>query len=88
MVIMLLPISKGEEDEMGKYREALRAGLAHSPLSEKVIIIATLIYFLVYFMSIISVYQKRVESERKWSFRSVIWAELCDLLLHSTTELS
>lgn len=87
-MIMLLLVSKGEENEMGKHREALREELAHSPLSEKVIIIATLIYFLVYFMSIISVYQKRGEREWKWSFRSVIWAELCDLLLHSATELS
>lgn len=88
MVIMLLLVSKSEEDEMGKHREALRAGLAHSQLSEKVIIIAALKYFLVYFMSIISVYQKRAESKWKWSFRSVIWAELCDLLLHPATELS
>lgn len=87
MVIMLLLVSKGDEDEMRKHREALRAGLAHNQLSKKVII-ATLIYFLVYYMSTISVYQKKAESEQKWSFRSVIWAELCDLLLHSVTELS
>lgn len=46
-MIMLLLVSKSEEDEMGKHREALRAGLAHSQLSEKVIIIAALKYFLV-----------------------------------------
>ena len=87
-MIMLLLVSKGDEDEMRKHREALRAGLAHSQLSKKVIIIAALIYFLTYYMSTISVCQKKVESEQKWSFRSVIWAELCDLLLHSVTELS